>query len=255
MSRLDWFEKVSSHFLQENSTSVEVYIYSISTPGIPLDLLALYMIARLYRFHFGLVLNHGQWCTSVTKEMHRCTFILLFRGPTEFVETCHTNGAERYLKSLVHSTKQGLMPSHCTDMKQVKQEDDVVFIEEHAGSKRNVKLEIKTEVKMEKDIRVVLKHEPLHGFKPNKGNKASTFSIASKLVARAKKEVHVKEERQQQSQAITALIATHTLTAANITSKAMNNRMQAMSCRLCDKECQSKRQMLKHIKEEHPGAK
>ena len=125
MSRLDWFEKVSSHFLRENSTSVEEYIDSITTPGIPLDLLALYVIARLYRFHFGLVLNHGQWCTSVTKEMHCCTFILLFRGPTEFVETCHTNGAERYLKSLVHSTKQGLMPSHCTDMKQVEQEDDV----------------------------------------------------------------------------------------------------------------------------------
>ena len=255
MSRLDWFEKMSSHFLRENSTSVEAYIDSISTLGIPLDLLALYVIARLYRFHFGLVLNRGQWCTSVTKEMHRCTFILLFQGPTEFVETCHTDAAERYLKSLVHSTKQGLMPSHCTDMKQVEQEDDVVFIEEHVGCTRKVKSEIKMELKLDKELSVVLKREPLLGFKPKKGNKASTFSTASKLVARAKKEVQIKEERQQQSQAITALIATRTLTAANITSKAMNNRMQAMACTLCGKECRSKRQMLKHIKEEHPGAK
>ena len=193
MSRLDWFEKVSSRFLQANSTSVESYIDSISTPGVPLDLLALYVIARLYRFHFGLVLNCGQWCTSVTKEMHRCTFILLFRGPTEFVETCHTNGAERYLKSLVDSTKHGLMPSHCTDMKQVEQEDedDVVFIEEHAGRKCKVKSEIKTEIKLDKELRVVLKHEPLPRFKPKKGNKASTFSTVSKLVTRAKKEVQV----------------------------------------------------------------
>ena len=35
----------------------------------------------------------------------------------------------------------------------------------------------------------------------------------------------------------------------------MNNKMQAIACRLCGKECRSKRQMLKHIKEEHPGAK
>ena len=117
-------------------------------------------------------------------------------------------------------------------MKQVEQEDDVVFIEEHAGRKRKVKSEIKTEVKLDKELKVVVKREPLPRFKPKKGNKASTFSTASKLVARAKKEVQVKEERQQQSQAITALIATRTLTAANITSKAMNNRMQAMACRL-----------------------
>ena len=43
------------------------------------------------------------------------------------------------------------------------------------------------EVKLDKELRVVLKREPLPGFKPKKGNKASTFSTASKLVARAKK--------------------------------------------------------------------
>ena len=78
MSQLDCFEKVSSHFLLQNSTSVEAYIDSISTPGMPFDILALYVIAQLYHFHFGLVLNCEQWCTSVTKDMHRCTFILLF---------------------------------------------------------------------------------------------------------------------------------------------------------------------------------
>ena len=150
MSQLDCFEKVSSHFLLQNSTSVEAYIDSISTPGMPFDILALYVIAQLYHFHFGLVLNCEQWCTSVTKEMHHCTFILLFLGPTEFVETCHTDCAEQYLKSLVHSEKNGLMPSHCTDMKQVEQEDDVVFVEEHAGCKRKVKTEIK-EIKLDQN--------------------------------------------------------------------------------------------------------
>ena len=52
-----------------------------------------------------------------------------------------------------------------------------------------------------------------------------------------------------------ALITTHTLTAANITLKAMNNRMQAMDCTLCAKQCCSKRQMLKHIKDKHLDAK
>ena len=111
------------------------------------------------------------------------------------------------------------------------------------------------EIKLDKELKVVLKCEPLFKsrFKPKKVNKASTYSTASKLVAHAKKEVQVKEEHQQQSQAITALIASYTLTAANIASKAVNNRMQAMDCTLCDKQCRSKRQMLKHIKGDHPG--
>ena len=76
-------------------------------------------------------------------------------------------------------------------MKQVEQEDDVVFVEEHAGHKHKVKSEIKTEIKLDKELKVVLKREPLLRFKPKKGNKASTFSTASKLVAHAKKEVKV----------------------------------------------------------------
>ena len=121
--------------------------------------------------------------------MDCCTFILLFRGPTEFVEICHIDCAEQYLKSLVHSTKNGLMPSYCTDIKQMEQEDDVVFVEEHAGCKHKVKSEIKMAIKLDKELKVVLKREPLFtvGFKPKKANKASTFNTASKLVAHAKK--------------------------------------------------------------------
>ena len=69
-----------------------------------------------------------------------------------------------------------------------------MFIEEHAGRKCKVKSEIKTEVKLDKELRVVLKCEPLPRFKPKKGNKASTFSTASKLVARAKKKFKLRKK-------------------------------------------------------------
>ena len=57
LSRLDWFQSVSRLFLQADKISVEHYIDYIRTPGTPLDLLSIFVLARLYRFHVGLILN------------------------------------------------------------------------------------------------------------------------------------------------------------------------------------------------------
>ena len=47
LSRLDWFESVSRKFLKAENISVEAYIDNSHTPGTPLDLLAIYVLARL----------------------------------------------------------------------------------------------------------------------------------------------------------------------------------------------------------------
>ena len=128
LSRLDWFQKVSKHFLDRLSTSIESYIDSISTTAVPFDMLALYVIARMYRFHFGLILNARQWCSNADKYMNKCMFILVFRGPTDLCETCNTGCALKYEQSLRILTNKGLMPSHCTENKKVDEEDNLVFV-------------------------------------------------------------------------------------------------------------------------------
>ena len=73
LSRLDWFESVSHKFLQAENISVEAYIDNLHTPGTPLDLLAIFVLARLYRFHVGFFLNAGM-CTNVQRILHASLF-------------------------------------------------------------------------------------------------------------------------------------------------------------------------------------
>ena len=116
LSRLDWFESVSCKFLQAENISVEAYIDNLHTPGTPLDLLAIFVLARLYRFHVGFFLNAGM-CTNVHKDMSACKLVLMFQGKTDFHKT-YKGGQQPYLESLHYYTAKGFMPSHNTELKQ-----------------------------------------------------------------------------------------------------------------------------------------
>ena len=78
LSRLDWFESISRDYLARENISYQGYIDNLATPGTPFDLLAIHVLARLYRFHVGLFLQGGMWCTSISKNMSLCKFILIF---------------------------------------------------------------------------------------------------------------------------------------------------------------------------------
>ena len=138
LSRLQWLQSISSHYLECENVSLEGYIDNISTPGAPFDLLAIFVLARLYRFHVGLFHAHGIWCSSITKNMSVCKFVLLFRNRYEFEETFE-GGYDRYQKSLEKNTRLGLMPSHVMDVKDGA--EDIVFVkaEQPMKSRRNSK--------------------------------------------------------------------------------------------------------------------
>ena len=94
-SQLDWFESVSRKFLKAENISIEAYIDNLRTPGTPLDLLAIFVIARLYRFHVGFFLNAGMWCSNLHKDMNACKLVLVFQGKTDFHET-YKGGQQPY---------------------------------------------------------------------------------------------------------------------------------------------------------------
>ena len=157
LSRLDWFESVSRKFLQAEKVSVEAYIDNLCTPGTPLDLLAVFVLARLYRFHVGFFLNTGMWCTNVHKNISACKLVLVFEGKTDFHET-YKGGEQPYLESLNYYTAKGFMPSHNTELKMVQQEseDEIVFVSEE-NTKSAVLVKIEKNIKVEKTVTVSLK--------------------------------------------------------------------------------------------------
>ena len=256
LSRLDWFESVSCKFLQAENISVEAYIDNLRTPGTPLDLLAIFVLARLYRFHIGFFLNVGMWCTNVHKNMNACKLVLVFEGKTDFHEM-YKGGADAYLESLNYYTAKGCMPSHNTEVKAVQEEteDDIVFVSEE-NTKSAVQVKIEKNIKLEKYLKVSLKRElkldSMLGFKPKNENTHGKFSAAWKLLAKAKKEVSVKEEHENQRQVISQAIA-RIVTRSR--SQAASCKMIAMDCPVCSTPHRLKRSLLQHIKDDHPGTK
>ena len=156
LSRLDWFESVSRKFLQAEKISVEAYIDNLRTPGTPLDLLAVFVLARLYRFHVGFFLNAGMWCTNVHKNMSACKLVLVFEGKTDFHEI-YKGGEQPYMESLKYYTSKGFMPSHNIEVKMVQQEseEEVVFVSEQ-NMKSAVQVKIEKSIKLEKILKVSL---------------------------------------------------------------------------------------------------
>ena len=184
LSRLDWFESVSRKFLQAENISVKAYINNLHTLGTPLDLLTIFVLARLYRFHIRFFVNAGMWCTNVLKDMSVCKLVLMFQGKTDFLET-YKDGQQPYLESLHYYTAKGFMPSHNTEVKMVQQEDEneVVFVSEEK-TKSAVQMKLKKKFKIEKELNVSLKRElkldSMLGFKP-KNEKIQGHSVASHI--------------------------------------------------------------------------
>ena len=182
LSRPEWFTKVSTSFLKFRGISGEDYVDSFITPGVPLDLLGMYVLCRLYRFHFGIVFEHGYWCTSKDKDIKKVLFVLIFRGDNVFSETCAEGKLPEYLDILIKNTEKGLMPSHNMNEKVFdwpenvaeKQQEvdlDIEFVGFEPASyipRVELKGEIKKEpVNLKAKIKIkteVIKHEKPVGF-------------------------------------------------------------------------------------------
>ena len=89
-------------------------------------------------------------------------------------------------------------------------------------------------------------------FKPKNEKTQGQFSTAWKLLAKAKKEVSVKEERDTQWQVISETIA---WIVTRSQSQIASYKILAMDCPVCSTPQRSKRALLKHIKDDHPGTK
>ena len=83
------------------------------------------------------------------------------------------------------------------------------------------------------------------------------YKKALKLLLRAKQETATRMVKKEIVQEINSYLADNLVDPAQITVKAVerNQSWIQVDCSLCVKHCHSKREYLKHRKEDHPGVK
>ena len=180
-----------------------------------MDLLGFFLIARLYRFHVGVVFKNGVWHTNWDNNIQKTLFVLVFRGGT-FSETCKLNKSDLYLQSLVAKTDAGLMPSHLPDVK-------ISLLD---SAEKDPKFSMKP--------KVIVK--PL---------KSAQQSVAAKLLDKAKRDLHSIVEKTEKQLLITELICS---------GWAGGNKVISVDCGLCNTICRSMREYVHHMREYHPEA-
>ena len=72
----DWFLSISKSLLKIKQQSAEVYIDYIGQPGSEIDILALFVLSRLYRFHFRLFFDQAVWCSARNRDFVVTTVFL-----------------------------------------------------------------------------------------------------------------------------------------------------------------------------------
>ena len=95
-----------------SQVTVEDYIDQITTPGVPMDFVAITVLCRIYHIHVGVFFNNGAWSTCRDKYLKSSRFRIVFHGNLEFSETVHTGWMDKYHEWFVSRGQQGKMPSH-----------------------------------------------------------------------------------------------------------------------------------------------
>ena len=194
------------------------------------------MIPRLYRFHVTVTFHTGAFTSNIDRKIKKSLLILVYKGPTHFSETCMKGQSRLYFQSLVDKTNALLMPSHCPDIKvTVSEDEDEDEVTEEKPSYR-IKVQFKNEMPAERTKQW-----------------SSTFSTASKLLIKAKKDIMRAAVKREQKTQIHNLIFSGSLRPADIAQEARHrNRMIHVDCEVCQQQCHSLREYVRHMKAFHP---
>ena len=85
----DWVRKISAYVLHQRGKSLEGYIDSITTPGVPLDAITLLIVACLYKLHTGIFTAEGVWSTCIQRTPKKYDFYCCSSTPPlGHVDTC-----------------------------------------------------------------------------------------------------------------------------------------------------------------------
>ena len=117
IKHIDWVTDLMSTVWKYSQVTVEDYIDWMTTPGVPMDFVAITVLCRMYHIHVGVFFNNRAWSTCRDKHLKSSCFGIVFHGNLKFSETVCTEWMDKYHEWIVSRGQQGKMPSHtCTSM-------------------------------------------------------------------------------------------------------------------------------------------
>ena len=109
----EWLQQISAVVLKEVNVSIEDYIDTITTPGVPIDFVALMFLYRIYHIHVAVFTTRGVWSTYRNTKKNNCLFGIVYNsGNFSFTETVKEGKGEQYHHWLEDRAAKGKMPSH-----------------------------------------------------------------------------------------------------------------------------------------------
>ena len=112
MNRLNWVEKISACVLKQCDQSLEDYIDEITTPGVPLDAIALLVFTWMYKIHIAIFTAKGIWAMCHDTMLKKVWFVLLWYGENKFMETVKIGKSENYKYWIHEQSTLQRTPSH-----------------------------------------------------------------------------------------------------------------------------------------------
>ena len=238
--------------------TADQYSNTLLSNDTPLDLLGVFIVARLYWIHVAVIMSGGVWSTSRTNDIWLAKFTFIYRNVTEFVETCYLDGAALYIDSLILNMQHGRMPCHRDIAKLEGAETtadepvDLTVSDDTAKDQPVVPIDMKPVVKLERlDNKKALKFNVILQ-KPTNRKKASTYAKALQILLKAKTELATKSECKDITDKIKQHIQSGIIDPALVTKHACANRMISCNCEFCGELCQSRRAYVRHRMEFHP---
>ena len=107
---MDWVLNIGKNMLK--STSLEDYIDTVTTPGVPIDPVCVLVLACMFHFHVAIFVSKGVLSTCKDRSLKKCRLRLIFHGSTEFSETVKVGQSKRYSKFLNAHAADGSLLSH-----------------------------------------------------------------------------------------------------------------------------------------------
>ena len=111
LKHLDWVEKLCRVVLSEVNISIEDYIDTMSTPGVPLDFTTIVVLVQIYHIHITVYTNARIWSTSCSHPFKDARFGLVFNGGFNFMETVSCGNTDTYQDWIETHAQAGQLPS------------------------------------------------------------------------------------------------------------------------------------------------
>ena len=261
--RMEYCECIGHRFFEAMNITADDYANRLLLDNTPLDLFGIFLLARLYWIHVGVFMHGGVWSTSRINDIRLSKFILIYRGLTEFLETCTLNGADLYLDSLILNTQHGCMLCH-RDIAKLEGIDNVadspvdLTVTSDADvppRQQEINTDVKPVVKREnkKDTDLISSMSVLYTQPKNK-LKTSLYKKSLQLLLKAKAEIKMKSECKEKTDRITDHIQNVTIDPAKVAQCTRSKRTSMISsnCELCGEPCRSQRAYVRHRTEFHP---